>query len=524
MIIDGRFLEQCNTVEGALDAWLIDGTAAFEKFRFHGFIAAWNADASECVVLRGKYGIAPGYIADVEHGVVFSSDLTTLIQFGIDSTPNEEAIDSFLTTGYFPSPLSPIASISKLAPGHSISITTQGASPSKPWLRHTSELVSREEAFERVGERFTTSLERAWPNDSDAGLLLSGGVDSALILAGVTKMLDQPIRAFTFRYEDYHGILNEGGNARAIADYLGVPHEEISIRPQDMLDDLDDAVTAYGEPFTWGLHSYRLSPVADQGITTVFCGAGADGWSLSKRHRAALQFKRLPKTAGGALRAAVRAARPLHLANQAKAEWTTRSISDVGELYSPDSEWSRHDRRRLYRDPSLADRGAQRLHTLYEDAATEYASHELERALVLLDKRFNAAETMMLWNRSWTLAAGLELRLPYYDHDLLDLGMNIERPTTGKDALRQLAGQYLPNASAQAPKIPQQMPVGDWLRGPLREPLRERLTDLPHAMTTIFDFIGIGRLIDEHVEGRANHGWRLIALLTTASWLGRLPS
>jgi len=524
MVIDGSFSDERYPVQRVLDDWIRDGTATFHKHRFHGFVAAWNAETSTCVLLRDPYGIAPGYIAEIEHGVVFSTDLAPLIRFGVDSTPSDVALDAFLAAGHFPAPMTPVSSISKLPPGHSISITAEGMTESVPWFRHRRpESVSREEAVELMGIRLKRSLERTWPSDGDVGLLLSGGVDSAVILAGVTRMLDRPIRAFTFRYESYQGKLNEGGNARAIADHLGVAHEEIPIRPHDILDDIGGAVTAYGEPFTWGLHSYRLGPVAERGITSVFSGTGADGWGLSKRHRAALRFNRLPAPIRGSVRAAVRAVRPLKLNSQAKSEWVTESVSGVGEMYAEDSDWDRHLRRRLYRDPTLPDRSARRLLGIYQDAADEFEPSESERTLVLLDKRFSAAETMLAWNRAWTLAFGLELGLPFYDHDLLDLAMNVEGEATGKDLLRELASRYLPHEMAYAPKIPQQMPVSDWIRGPLSEPIRERLGDLPEAMTAIFEPTGVLQLVDEHVAGKMDHGWRLIALLTIATWLDQRP-
>jgi asparagine synthase (glutamine-hydrolysing) len=525
MILDGRFLKLSDSIERLLDAWLTTGIKAFERHAFHGFVVAWNADNSECVLVRDPFGFVSGYAAEFEHGVVFSTDLTTLIRFGTDSTPNSEAIDAFFATGSFPAPLTPVSSISKLPPGHLMSITANGLGESVSWFRHhTPEPVGEEEALELLGIALHESLRRTWLADGDAGLLLSGGVDSAMILVGVTRMLDAPIRAFTFRYEGYEGKLNEGSRAKAVAEHLGVPHEEIPIRPEDILNDLEGAVAAYDEPFTWGFHSYQLGPLADRGIASVFSGGGADGWSLSRRHVAAMRFNRLPRPISGFARTAIRAARPLGLSNQQRSEWVSRSVSGLGELYSSDSPLNRHIRRRLYRDPTLADRGAQQLVNLYQDAADEFPASDPEQTLVLLGGRFGGAETALHWSRAWTLAYGLELRLPYYDHDLLNLVMNIEGKATGKDLLRRLAARYLPNEMAIAPRTPQQMPVSDWLRGPLSEPARERLADMPKSMTAIFDPVGVTQLVDEHIGGSADHGWRLIALLTTAAWFDQLPS
>ncbi len=522
IVIDGRLLEPHLALSDALQGWITNGVSAFTQYRFHGLIAAWNGTTREFVLIRDPFGVTPVYFAKVDGGLMFSSDLATLVHFGVDPTVDPVALDIYIATGYFPAPLTPLRSITKLPPGHSLTIATNGVAESSSWFQHEEkEAIDETAAVDLMEGRLRESLERTWPGDNNTGLLLSGGVDSALLLAGITRMLKKPVRAFTFRYKDYNGKLNEGGNARAIANHLGVTHEEISIGPDDVLNDLESAVVAHDEPFTWGLHSYRMRPIADRGITAVYSGAGADGWGLSRRHRAATRFNNLPGLVRGSLRAVVRAARPLNLGSQTQAEWLTEPISSVGSLYSPDADWNRALRRRIYHDPSLVDRGSQRLSDIYQSAADEQTTSSDERTLILLDKRFNTADTVLLWNRGWTVGSEMDLILPYFDHDLVDLAMNIKGATTGKDILRRVGAKYLSNDMANAPKIPQTMPVSQWVRGPLAEPFRERLADMPSAMTSVVDPSRVTQLIDEHVQGRADHAWRLVALLTAAVWFDR---
>lgn len=519
LMIDGRLLEPRTLLEDVLRAWLAEGTSAFATHRFHGFIAAWNASTSECTLIRDPYGISPGYVSATEHGIVFSTDLSTLVKFGVDRTPDPVALDAFIATGYFPAPLTPLKSISKIPPGHIITVTADGVTPSQSWFQHKElDPINAGDAVELMEIGLRRSLERSWPNEGEVGLMLSGGVDSALLLAGVVRMLDRPIRTFTFRYENYSGELNEGVNARAIADHLGVAHEEIPIHPMDVIDDIESSVAAHDEPFTWGLHSYQLGPVAARGITTLYSGAGPDGWGMSRRHRAAVKFSRLPNFVRGPARVLVKAARPLNLRGQTQAEWLTERVSGIGGLYSPDAGWSRAVRRRLYLDPTLVDKGVERLQDIFQVAADEQTTSTTERALILLDKRFNTADTVLLWNRRWTLANGLSLALPYFDHDLVDLALNIEGDTTGKDLLRRISSKYLPSEMAYAPKIPQKIPVGAWIRDSLGDPIRDRLADMPEALTAILDPSRVIQLVDEHVEGSADHGWRIIALLTATVW------
>ncbi len=132
-------------------------------------------------------------------------------------------------------------------------------------------------------------------------------------------------------------------------------------------------------------------------------------------------------------------------------------------------------------------------------------------------------EASLTWNRTWAVTHGLISRLPYHDLEMHNVSQRIDGSATGKDIARKLAARYLPADLAYAPKLPQEMPVDDWLRGPLRVPARERLTDLPQSMTRMFDPGSVIAVFDEHAAGRKNHGWRLISLLTIAAWFDQLP-
>jgi asparagine synthase (glutamine-hydrolysing) len=147
----------------------------------------------------------------------------------------------------------------------------------------------------------TEAIDRLWPDDGDVGLLLSGGIDSAIILSIAEKELNRPIRAFTFQYEDYEGRQNEVGQAKAVADHLGTPHELIPIRSQEIVRDLDGAVAAYDEPFTWGFHSYQLDPVVDRGITSLYSGLGAEGAAAPRRHTRRPGRPSLPQSGAGTM-------------------------------------------------------------------------------------------------------------------------------------------------------------------------------------------------------------------------------
>lgn len=517
LVLSGQWHDD-RSLDSVFETWLATGERALEDVYFHGLLVGWNAGSQRLAIVRDRYGVETGYYAEVAGGLLFADEQRPLILAGVDATADPVAIDIFLATGYFPAPLTPYRAVRKLAPGSALVATGSDQALAR-WADHDlGPAIPYDDAVHMTAGVLRTAVERIWPSDGEVGLLLSGGIDSAMVLATITEMLGRKVTAFTFKYEDYEGALNEGDAARVVASYLGVDHEEIRIHPGELIDDLDDAVAAYGEPLNWGLHSYRLDPIYGSGIKAVFSGVGADGTGITRRHQAALRFYNLPAPVKTIVRSAVQLARPLRLGGQAKAEWVTRSTDGVGDLFSPDSPRDRHTRARLYNDRSLAATGARRLAEIYDGVARELDPADPRMALILMDKVFTSAEAMMAWNRAWPRAHGLTACLPFLDPDLIDLGLRAEGTTAGKDLIRRVAEDLLPNEVAHAPKVAQEMPVNHWLRGPIADPAREILSELPSGMADIFDQREVLQLVDDHVAGNTDAAWRIVSLLTLATW------
>jgi asparagine synthase (glutamine-hydrolysing) len=134
-----------------------------------------------------------------------------------------------------------------------------------------------------------------------------------------------------------------------------------------------------------------------------------------------------------------------------------------------------------------------------------------------LDKVFTFAETGASWNRAFGRGNGLEVRSPFVHSGYFNLGLGAIG-TNGKDLMRRLAGEYLPENVTSAPKHPQEMPVDHWIRGSLAESVRERLSELPPEMAAILDPAAVRSVVDRHISGGEDRGWQIISLLTLESW------
>jgi hypothetical protein len=133
---------------------------------------------------------------------------------------------------------------------------------------------------------------------------------------------------------------------------------------------------------------------------------------------------------------------------------------------------------------------------------------------------FRAAEGSLHWTQRWCRVHGLALHFPFSDDDLCDFELQLPRDSisTEKEDLRRLAEQFMPRDMAWWPKLPQTVPISRWFRGPLQSFLRDRLSPALIARSGLFDNKVVQQAIDAHVRGRADHGWKLWALLTVVAW------
>ena len=237
-----------------LKKYLLTGEDAIARLNAAAIAVIWDANRSTLLFSRDRYGTVAGYYMDRPGELIWSSDVETLMRVGISCSIDHESIDFFLAAGYVPAPWTPIKQIRKIPPGHALLCRDGGSVQVEPYWRPTGQTklqLSTSEATERLRELLKISMHRRYGPQGRTGVLLSGGVDSTLLVAGYTKLLGVPVDTFTFRYADYEGPFNELLPARRTAEYFGTRHHEIRVSPSDVEAGLESMVCAYGEPFSY---------------------------------------------------------------------------------------------------------------------------------------------------------------------------------------------------------------------------------------------------------------------------------
>ena len=362
--------------------------------------------------------------------------------------------------------------------------------------------------------------------DVPAGAFLSGGLDSSAILAVLSSQVDEPVNAFTLGFsESSH---DERDAARETAEALGATHHTALLSGVDA-DEIDAIFRHLGEPFgdVSILPTDRLSQLAAGHVKFVLSGDGGDElfggyqWFTSEARRRSLPAP---------VRGAAQLLGPwLSQGQEATGSgWLGKGLRYLGDLASESS--ASFLRRRRLAGQTLTQSLLHRELRTRVPAATSLVDHAAhwpggEAELWLdLDRRFYLAGDILEKVDRATMRHSLEARVPFLDHRIVELstkipvGLHLGEKNEGKQVLRAAIETILPPALFSRPKRGFGIPVDQWLRGPLRRDLRDRLLGGALVDDSILDEETLEQVIDRHDRGVANHGHLLWALWSLSTW------
>lgn len=482
-------------------------------------IAVWNPAEHELVLVRDRAGERPLFYVEAGDEVLFATEVAALAADPrVKLTLDADGASRYLRRGVFPAPSSPFREIRKVRPGEWVRFTPAGMTSERYWrwsITTAAKTRPSIRAFDRV---FRRAVERQSEVDVEFGLFLSGGVDSSLV-AAVTRSLrpDLRLRAYTIRFSE--SSYDEGAYAQRVAERLGIECAEVWIRPQDMADELPGLVGAVGEPLAdpaW-IPTALLARRAAQDIRVALVGEGGDelfgGYPTYLGANHAETYRRLPSAVRTMLRAAVH--KLPESDKKMPVSFLLRRFVDEAEREGI----SRH----LQWTASIPQPLLRRLGIDGDTIVPQPEPGGLLDRLQLLDFETPLAEGLLTKADRASMRSALELRAPFLDVDVIEFAASLPtayrvRGLTTKVFLKRYAMRYLPRAIVHRRKRGLSLPLTSWLRGPLYEWARERLSG------TELEAVGIQRaaaldLLDEHRRRQADYGRPLWALLVLSQWL-----
>lgn len=532
----GETLRSHSDTEALLLALRRWGTEALQ--RVHGMFAFgwWDADARRLVLARDRFGKKPLYYAPLgdaagRQGLVFASELRALLahpQVRDERTVDTVAVAQYLVHEYVPQPRSILANVRKLGPGEMLAWDeAQGLRIERYYSpRYGTRLRGNPDVLrEGLLARVDRAVARRLVADVPVGVFLSGGLDSSLVAALAVRHHPH-IQTFAIGFDD--PSFDEREHAAAVAQHLGTTHHVEVLSARALVDAVEPTLDWMDEPHadTSILPTSMLARLARRHVTVALGGDGGDeilaGYPTFVADKA---LGPLPPSArlGRALARAARWA-PRSDANFSLGFKLRQMAQGVGARGA-----ERHAR-------WLAAVAPETLPQLLTDSFDEALGHSLDSAIAAgadAASDFDAATAFYL--RSYlaegvlqkvdraTMRVALEARAPLLDTEVVEYCLALPESqrlhgTTTKYILRRALEGLVPRSILTRPKKGFGAPVGQWLRGPLRNLLTDTLSPHRIARGGWFHAPTVGRWIDEHLAGRADHRKALYALLVLEHW------
>jgi len=504
----------------------LDGMFAFVMY---------DHDAGTLLLARDRLGQKPLWYAVLPDRVVFASEAKGLLRHpGVPGDICPTALTYYLTMGYIPSPRAAWAAVRKLPPGCRMEVADACGPAQRYWSPQPEPADDGREPAAQLRERLARSVESHMVADVPLGALLSGGLDSSIVVALMSRAAGAAggIRTFTAGFDD--AAFDERPAAGALAARCGTDHVELRVSPAAP-GTVDRIVGMYDEPFgdSSALPTWLICRAARQYVTVTLTGDGGDEvFGGYDRYRAMGLADGMAAPKYLAIRLAAAAVRPWAGADErSRARRFLRFAGALPHPYAVQYFMYRRlfgpaDLGRLL-DESFAEsvdveEPARWFCDLYEagDLPDEVAMAQRHDLLTYLP------DDLLVKTDMASMATSLELRAPMLDHRLVGLGLSLppEQKVArgrGKVILREAFADMLPPEAARRPKRGFAVPLGRWLREQLREELTETLLDEGLAARGIFRKEALAGLINDHLGGRGDHRHRLWALLVLARWLSR---
>lgn len=540
------FISETDT-EVILNAYAEWGIEAVKRFVGMFAMALWDARIGRLFLVRDRLGIKPLYYYLKDGCLLFGSELKALMAFRhFPRDVDDDSLALYLHYQYVPALRTIFRNCFKLPPAHYLAYNGESAHLHRYWDFPETGTSHADEAahLDRLQALIRTSVRDRLISDVPLGALLSGGIDSSLVVSVMREVAVGPVRTFSIGFHE--SGYNEAEWASAIARTLGTDHTELYVAPDEAMRLIPDLPEIYDEPFadSSAIPTCLVSRLVRSRVTVALSGDGGDEqfagyvryWMTPMLHRrlAGLPpvFRRFLHRLFGAVSAEWIASLYLPWRHCLPARFQVANVQD---------KWQKLVR--LLEAEGLADIyrtavgvfsasevnvlvGRRPIGGTFEAVLTQGAERSAMARLMRTDQHTYLPDAMLTKVDRASMAAGLEVRVPLLDHRLVEYAAGIPedllyRNGSGKYLLKKLLGRYLPERLFERPKMGFGVPLADWLRGPLREILLDYLSDVRLKQEKRFDTAMVAGMIHDHLTGRRHHPHRLWALLMWEMWRER---
>ena len=536
----------------AIEHWGVE--SALERFEGMFAFALWDRQSARLTLARDRAGKKPLYYGWCGTTFLFGSELKALvIHPRFDTSIDMDAVGQYMQYGWIANPGSVYKHVRQLPPGCYLQL----AAATNPWsvaprpfwsaasLAEAGEQSpftgTYDQALKRLEELLSAAVADRMVADVELGALLSGGIDSSMIVALMQSLSNRPVKTFSIGFSEPER--NEADYAAGVAKYLATDHRELYIKPEQALEVVEHLPAMYDEPFSdpSQVPTYLVCKLAHRDVKVVLSGDGGDEtFAGYRRYRICLdrwqRLQGLPlsmRTRIGRLGTMIgntgwRMLAPRDPCSVAGVRKWRRRIGKAGQYACNwQARYPQHvlanDLNHCFAIDELVP-AARTPDTSLTDSSVWARVDDPARAMLHFDYIGYLPDDILVKVDRASMAVGLEARSPLLDPRILAFAWSlpmeflVSPDGSGKRILRDLLFRYVPRELVDRPKRGFGVPLDSWFRGPLREWAEDLISERTLVEQGIFDVKTVRKLWAQHLCKWRNHSMVLWSILMFQAW------
>lgn len=508
----------------------VDGTKCFENFNGMFAIAAWNTEEKKLYLAKDSFGIKPLYYTfdKANNHFSFSSEVKGMLCFPIDYRASISSIETYFNLRFVPPTKTVFENVYKLFPGHFMEVDETGNFSEQKVFKFKAPEIENGKSKNQWLNQLDTTLNKAIKNqlisDVPVGVLLSGGVDSALVTAIAKKHLDT-INTFCVGYEDNHWS-NEFEEARETSRFLGTDHHELYISMDKAIESMPKIIKHLEEPIvTTSVFSYfLLTEQVAKHRKVVLTGQGVDEpWGGYRRHKIMKILSVFPFLSKLNSKQLMKLVTSEDNANRMVSVLSAKN--ELEKIVQLNSVFPNQEIDKLFKNPINKKGFAQQLLRYYLKFLPENGT-SFERVLAA-DTRLSLPENLLMLGDKLSMAHSLEVRVPFLDHEYMNLvermpgGLRVKGVTniTTKYLHKEIAKKYLNDEIIYRKKKGFLTPIDEWLKGELGNHISDIISNDNSFTKSYLNIDYVHSLIETHRKGgQGNLDRQLFSIWAIEEW------
>lgn len=506
--------------EVILEAFAKEGVQAVQRFNGMFAFAIYDKNLQELYIFRDRAGIKPLFYYWDGQNLAFASELKSLAALPqVSRTVSPVAVSQFLNLGYIPAPHTIYSNSYKMPAGSYMHISATGFQTHTYWS--LGEVISAREYTDETSAKvqlenlLSSSVQYQMISDVPLGIFLSGGIDSSLIAALAVKQSGNVINTFSIGFED--AKYSEASYAREVARHLGTSHHELIVMAGEARNLVETMMDVYDEPYadSSAIPTMLVSEFARRQVKVVLCGDGADelffGYGMyqwaQRLAKPGMNFFKNPLS------------KVLKQGKQARYQKAADMLAYEETDYLPSHIFSQEQG--FFSRKELKDLiGTAYLHNICLPALQVKKELTAMESQSVFDLQYYLPDDLLVKVDRASMQYGLEARVPYLDHHLIEFALNLSpelkfKNGVSKYLLKEVLYQYIPRQLFERPKKGFSIPLHEWLKKDLRYLLDDYLNESVVRKADIINYERVKALKREFLASNSyvyNRLWVLIVL------------